>query len=332
MSSFSDRWPFGLPTRLRALPPLGLPVAVLASVACSGATAPSASGRPRHDAPTLPVVAPLVFACVGDTRPPDEDDTAAYPNGVITQIFASIETSEPRPEFVVATGDYMFASNRPEGQAGAQLELYLEARAQYRGPFFPALGNHECTGATSSNCGEEGVDGVTADYAAFLEKLLAPSFTPPGPSAPYYEVRIVAPGEAWDAKLVVIAANAWSTQQAAWLDATLAEPTTYTFVVRHEPAQATTAPGVTPSEAILARHAYTLILVGHSHTYRHSTDRPREVLVGNGGAPLDSKDYGFAVFAQRPDGAIAVDMINWRTGEADAEFHFAVESDGGAAR
>jgi hypothetical protein len=321
MFSSADRWPLVTSASL----------AFLASIACGEASAPSGGRPPRNDAPALSVATPLVFACVGDTRPPDEDDTAAYPSSVITQIFASIEASQPRPAFVVATGDYMFASNRPEGQAGPQLDLYLEARAAYRGPFFPALGNHECTGATSSNCGDEGVDGVTADYAAFLEKLLAPSFAPPGPSEPYYEVRIVAPGEAWSAKLVFVAANAWSSQEAAWLDETLAEPTTYTFVVRHEPADASTAPGVVPSEAILARHPYTLVLVGHSHTYRHSADRPREVLVGNGGAPLDGKDYGFAVVAQRPDGAITVDMINWRTGEADTEFHFAVQPDGGAA-
>ena len=302
------------------------------AIACGEAGSPGAIASQRNDAPTLSITGPLVFACVGDTRPPDEDDTAAYPSSVITQIFAGIEATSPRPAFVVATGDYMFASNGPEGQAGAQLDLYLEARAVYRGPFFPALGNHECTGATSSNCGEEGSDGVTADYAAFLEKLLAPSFTPTGPSDPYYAIRIVAPGQTWSAKLIVVAANAWSSRQSAWLDQALSEPTTYTFVVRHEPATATAAPGVAPSEAILARHPYTLVLVGHTHTYRHSAERPREMLVGNGGAPLDSKDYGFALFVQEPDGAIAVDMIDWRTGQADTEFHFAVEPDGSAAR
>lgn len=321
MFSSIRRWAYGASAVL----------VVPGSVACGERGEPG-SRKPPTIAPTLSVAGPLVFACVGDTRPPDEDDTAAYPSSVISQIFASIEASQPRPAFVVATGDYMFASNRPEGQAGPQLDLYLEARAAYRGPFFPALGNHECTGATSSNCGDEGADGVTANFAAFSEKLLAASFAPPGPSEPYYAVRIVAPGEVWSAKLVVVAANAWSSQQGAWLDETLAEPTTYTFVVRHEPADATTAPGVTPSEAILARHPYTLVLVGHTHTYRHSAERPREVLVGNGGAPLDGKDYGFAVFVQQPGGAIAVDMINWRSGEADEDFHFVVEPNGSVAR
>ena len=53
--------------------------------------------------------------------------------------------------------------------------------------------------------------------------------------------------------------------------------------------------------------------------------------MGNGGAPLDGKDYGFAVFDQRGDGAVVVDMIDWRTGEADPAFHFAVTPDGRAA-
>jgi hypothetical protein len=273
-------------------------------------------------------IARLAFACVGDTRPTDEDDTAAYPTNVVAQIFASIEATAPHPSFVVATGDYVFASNGPSGQAGPQFDLYLRARASFQGPLFPALGNHECTGATSSNCGSEGADGVTANFAAFVEKLLSPLQQ----ADPYYVVRVDGTGGAWTAKFVFVAANAWSSAQSDWLEATLAETTTYTFVVRHEPATATTAPGVLPSEAIMARHPYTLALVGHTHTYRYPASNAREVLVGNGGAPLESKDYGFALFTQRDDGAIVVDMLDWRTREADAEFHFAVNADGTLAR
>jgi hypothetical protein len=81
----------------------------------------------------------------------------------------------------------------------------------------------------------------------------------------------------------------------------------------------------------MARHPYTLAIVGHSHTYGHDRETPRQVLVGNGGAPLSSKDYGFAVFSQRPDGAIEVDMLQWQTLGADPSFHFAVRPDGGPA-
>jgi Calcineurin-like phosphoesterase len=270
------------------------------------------------------IAARLLFACVGDTRPPTEDDTSAYPASVITQIFASIQALEPQPAFAIATGDYVFASNRPDTQAAPQLDIYLEARARFQGAFFPAMGNHECTGATTSNCGSGAQDGVTANYAAFMQKLLAPVQK----SEPYYVIRVDAGDRGWSAKFVFVAANAWSIAQENWLEAALSQATTYTFIVRHEPATAVTAPGVAPSEAIMARHPYTLAIVGHSHTYRHPASNWREVLIGNGGAPLTSKDYGFGLFAQRSDGAVVVDMVQWRTGQTDPDFHFVVEPDG----
>jgi hypothetical protein len=267
----------------------------------------------------------LLFACVGDTRPPIEDDLSEYPTPVIARIFADIEAMRPRPALVFSTGDYVFASSHPgNGAAAAQLDLYLLARRSYSGLLFPTMGNHECTGATNSNCGPDSVGGMSANYVAFLEKMLWPLQKP----EPYYSVRIDARDRTWTAKFVVIAANAWSLAQENWLDSELAKPTTYTFVFRHEPAAATTAPGVLPSEAIMARHPFTLSIVGHRHTYDHVADTPREVIIGNGGAPLASKDFGFGVFKQRGDGAVVVDMVNWATGEIDPEFHFAVTPDG----
>jgi len=53
------------------------------------------------------------------------------------------------------------------------------------------------------------------------------------------------------------------------------------------------------------------------------------VVIGNGGAPLTgSKNYGFAVFSQRSDGAIEVDMIDANTGLTDPSFHFAAKPEG----
>ena len=75
----------------------------------------------------------------------------------------------------------------------------------------------------------------------------------------------------------------------------------------------------------MAQHPYTLALVGHTHTYYHFPGR--EVLVGNGGAPLSgSKNYGFAIVSQRPDLALAVDMIDYASGLADSKFHFVGEA------
>jgi len=269
----------------------------------------------------------LLFAVVGDTRPATVDDTSGYPAEVITTIYADIGSLDPRPALVVSTGDYLFASTPPRGgesQAGPQLDIYLQARARFPGPLFPALGNHECAGGTSSNCGAGAADGVTANYAAFLEKMLAPI----GQTKPYYAIDIAATDATWTAKIVFVAANAWSSEQEAWLERGLSKPSTYTFVIRHEPASATSAPGVTPSEAVMVRHPYTLAIVGHAHTYAHDPETPRQVLVGNGGAPLSSKDYGFAVFSQRTDGAIEVDMLHWQRLTPDRSFHFAVRPDG----
>jgi glycine/D-amino acid oxidase-like deaminating enzyme len=182
------------------------------------------------------------------------------------------------------------------------------------------MGNHECTGATLSNCGTR----VTANYSEFMLRLLAPIEK----AGPYYVVRLDALDGSWSAKIVFVAANAWSSAQERWLDATLSVSTTYTFVVRHEPASDSEAPGVEPSETIMARYPYTLAIVGHDHTYGHYRDSPREVLIGNGGAPLSSKNFGFGVFAQGPDGAIVVDMVDWQSGERDAAFRFAVAPDG----
>jgi hypothetical protein len=265
----------------------------------------------------------LYFAVIGDTRPPSPDDTGSYPTPIITKIFQDVQALSPRPAFVVSTGDYMFASvGSPE--ADKQLDLYLGARAGYAGTTFPAMGNHECTGATASNCGAGSTNGITTNYTSFMQKMLGPIAM----SAPYYSVRVDAPDGSWTSKFVVIAANAWDATQSAWLDGELAKPTTYTFVVRHEGAQANTAPGVTPSEQIMAAHPYTMSIVGHAHTYFHFSGS-REVVVGNGGAPLSTgKNYGFAVVQQRPDNAIQVDMLDWSTLGADTLFRFAVKADG----
>jgi hypothetical protein len=292
-----------------------------ASLAPPAPQSSSQGGRPSgplgNDGGSVPR---LIFACVGDTRPPTEDDTASYPVDVITRIYEDIEALSPRPPFVVSTGDFIFSSSQRGDVAEAQLDLYMHARARYSGMFFPAMGNHECTGATFSNCAYD----PTASYLAFLQRMLAPI----GKALPYYVVRLDALDGSWSAKVVFIAANAWSSAQQSWLEATLSTSTTYTFIVRHEPASDSEAPGVAPSETIMARHPYTLAIVGHDHTYGHYRDSPREVLIGNGGAPLASKSFGFGLFTQAPDGAIVVDVIDWQSGERDGAFHFAVAADG----
>lgn len=266
----------------------------------------------------------LRFAIVGDTRPPSVDDTAGYPKAIITKIWQDVQAESPRPPFAITTGDYVFA--KPYGsQAAAQLDLYLAARAVYGGEAFPSLGNHECTGATASNCGQGNADGVTVNYSTFLSKMLAPL----GVSKPYYAIHVDANDGSWTSKFVFVAANAWDSAQATWLANELAKPTTYTFVVRHEPSTATTAPGVSPSEAIIAKHPYTLKLCGHTHTFEYFSGE-KQVIVGNGGAPLTgSVDYGYVVAAQRADGAIVFREHDYATNAVTKTF--AVKADGSVA-
>ncbi len=268
-------------------------------------------------------VSRLYFAVVGDTRPATVDDTGAYPMAIARKIFQDVQSLDPPPLFGISTGDYVFASPQG-GQAAAQFDLYSYARSAFSGVMFPAMGNHECTGATASNCGAGNADGITDNYTQFLAKMLRPL----GQSKPYYAIEIDSSLDAWTAKFVFVAPNAWDDVQAAWLDATLARPTTYTFIVRHEPKSADTAPGVGPSEAIVARYPHTLTIVGHSHTYARSASD--EVIFGNGGAPLTSPTatYGFGLFEQRPDGSIRVDAIDYAAMQRDGAFAFAITPTG----
>jgi hypothetical protein len=239
-------------------------------------------------------VSRLYFAVVGDTRPADPDDTASYPSAVIQRIYADLEAQSPRPSFVVTTGDYMFAS--PAGTQGQdQIQLYMAAAAQFTGgPIFPVMGNHECTGTTAGNCTFS-----TNNLTAFMNALVKPL----GKTAPYYGLTFQDPGGAWSAKFLMVACNAWDATQQAWLAGQLAQSTTYTFVVRHEPPNIG-APCVPDVDAMLAQSSYTLLIAGHSHTFYHSG---KTLVVGNGGAPISGNTpFGYALIDQQPDGTFVV--------------------------
>ena len=229
---------------------------------------------------------------------------------------------------MVSTGDYQFSSTGSSSTASQQLALYLQARARYSGVQYTAMGNHECTGGDSSNCGSGNTNGITANYTAFMKQLLAPIQK----TLPYYVINIDATDGSWTSKFVFTAANAWDSAQQSWLQTAMAQKTTYTFVIRHEPTESSgNAPGVAPVDSILAQFPYTMLITGHSHTWDSFGDNtPKEVLVGNGGAPLSNtnKNYGFAILSQRSDGAIVGDMIDYQSLQASSEFHFVVTPDG----
>ena len=266
------------------------------------------------------------FAVVGDTRPANEDDVNGYPNAVISGIWADVVALSPPTDFAVSTGDYMFASpSAATPTVDKQLDIYLHARGQYKNAVFAAMGNHECTGATASNCGPGSSSGITLNYAEFMKRMLNPL----GFTTPYYAFTFHATDNSWTAKIVVVAANAWNATQSTWLDTTLAMPTTYTFLIRHESSQTTDAPGVTPSETIIAKYPSTLRIVGHTHTYSHYTSS-HEVVVGNGGAPLTTgANYGYVIVERLASGVIQVTDYDYSTNAQFAQFR--INADGSSA-
>jgi len=274
----------------------------------------------------------LLFAVVGDTRPQNEDDPSGYPTAIITKIFQDIDGLSPRPPFALGTGDYQFSSTGSHATASQQVGIFMQTRQSYSGTFFPAMGNHECgvsgsyTTSDNNNCGPGNPGGVTPNYTAFMSQMLAPL----SKTTPYYSFNVNATDNSWTAKFVVTAANSWTTAQQTWLQTTMAQPTTYTFVVRHEASDATPPlpPGVAGVDAVISSYPYTMLIVGHAHTYYWYYKTPNVVTFGNGGAPLTSKDYGYGLFSQRCDGAIVVDEFDYETNQPDTSFHFVVTPTG----
>jgi hypothetical protein len=252
----------------------------------------------------------LVFAIVGDTRPPGINDTSGYPTAVITKIWQDINAENPKPAFAVTTGDYMFAS-ASGSQAAPQLAMYLQARSNFSNITFPTMGNHECTGAVTSNCTGSG---QSNNFDAYMQHMIQPL----GRSTPYYSVNINSTNGSWTAKFVFVAANAWDTAQQDWLQNTMSQQTTYTFVIRHE-RSSVSSPGTSPSNQIIAQFPYTLLMVGHTHTYE--TVSNRQVVIGNGGAPLTGGvNYGYVIAQQRSDGAIVFQEKDYSSGTVNDTF------------
>jgi hypothetical protein len=246
------------------------------------------------------------FAVFGDVRPSQPDDTANYPTAIITSLFTQIAAHSPN--FVVGTGDYMFVSTSNAPAVDAQLAILLGAEQAFSGPIYHALGNHECTGATASNCpnGNE-----TPNVRGFMSKL-----APAGLTTPYYRVDFDT--GMGSAKLVVIAANAWSQTQADWLEAQLADATAYTFVVRHEAASVTDTNGAVASETIVQKHPLTMELLGHTHRYQKID--PKHIISGNGGAPISSGHYGFVLVDLLTNGNLSVSEVDQATGAVGDTF------------
>ena len=299
---------------------------------------PPRDAGPPTDAGPLPMgtvgpnggtVSSLFFGVLGDSRPAIESSgTAGYPTAIVTRLYQDLEGLSPRPQFAVVTGDYCFANTFSTG-AHQQMGLYLGARQMFSNTVFYAMGNHECTGGTASNCGSGNANGITNNYTAFLSDMLGPL----GQSQPYYSFRVdsTTPG-AWTSKFIFAAPNAWDANQAAFIQSALAQPTTYTFLISHEPPTTTSGPpGLAPLQALIASSPVpvTLHITGHSHTYYHSRGT-NTVTIGLGGAPPSgSYDYGYLTVTQLATGDIEVAEYGYMSGTRGDIFR--LHADGSAA-
>ncbi len=305
-------------------------------------------GNIHLPSPTLAprTLSTLAFGMVGDTRPPTST-TGHYPsttNTVIRSVFSGFQ-AQGIP-LAVGSGDYAFSSTSA-GSAVPQYDDYMSARSLFSGTFLPTMGNHECNGFTDGNCPVGSFTGMAQDY---INTIVQPTT---GQSNPYYSALYTAADGSWSAKFVFIAANAWDSTQNTWLANTLAVPTTYTFTIRHEPSNDTRAPGTTPSESLISSSfgsgGLTLSITGHTHLVQlpggtqpygdsFGSTQAYEIIVGNGGAPLDAgPTYGYAVATRRAgDGAIVTQMYEAADSSAnpitpnvpDPNFRFAVNPNG----
>ncbi len=275
----------------------------------------------------------LAFGMVGDTRPPFYDLTSSYPTQTIQAIYGDLRAVSPSIGFVISPGDYMFASPFL-GQADPQAQLYLNAALIFDGgQTYPSLGNHECDySVTSANCAGQTTN---PNFNAYLNTLLGGLGLP---SAPYFAVFFQSSDHTrpWTAKFIFSAPNAWDDAQNTWLGEAFAIPTTYTFLVRHEPStNAGGAPGVAPSEAVAAANPLTLKLTGHSHSFSYDPAN-HEVINGLGGAALDTGytgTFGYVVCRQRADDAVQCSLFDYDTNQVSNQpaSVFAVNPDGSAA-
>jgi hypothetical protein len=315
---------------------IGLSFVIVALAACaaqnssnpggddgSGSNPGGGSGSGSGSGSNVTKTSDLVFAVVGDTRPSSIDDTSNYPTAVITKIFQDIESASPKVQFAIGTGDYQFASTSGSEQQ-PQLNKYMTARAGFSGSFYPAMGNHECTGYTASNCGSGNPDGITTNMTDFISTMLSPI----GQSNPYYVENVAAPDNSWTAKFVFIACNAWTSAQASWLSQQLAISTTYTFVIRHESVADMAETKCAASQTTVNANPLTLLIVGHTHEYSHESN-DKEIINGIGGAPLTGNiNFGYTIIARNSDGTLTVTTYDYQSGSVIDTFKIKADGTG----
>lgn len=281
-------------------------------------------------------VSSLYFGVLGDTRPQNQDDNAGYPTAIINKIYSDMEGLNPRPQFILTTGDYQY--DTPGMKTGSQYNSSIQigdyqaaASAWTGGPIFSVMGNHECDGYTAHNLNLSTgqCNGVAStNYAAWFSAFVQPL----GYALPYYTVPIRASDDSWTANFVIVACNAWSSTQQTWLQSQLNLGATYTFIVQHEDPTSTTGPCVDAVNTLLASATYTALIVGHVHQfcsgslstiapceYPWQTGAPKGFVVGNGGASTENDGY---VLVQQTGSTFTVTDYDYSTNAPVSTFTF----------
>jgi hypothetical protein len=247
----------------------------------------------------------LFFAMHGDTRPPDCDQTGAYPTDIIRSIFQ--REHDLGVQFAVDLGDHMFVCNNSVDEAQTQMKMYMDASQLLGKTTFMTMGNHECAGGNM--CSSTANDANSTVYRQALAPIAA---------LPYYSFDVMT--SSGKATFVIVADNFWDGAQQQWLEATLTRADAearYTIVARHHPIDNKDLQNPQMWQVIRA-HKYTLFLTGHSHVYSHDTwldPSGRTLRLGVGGAPLASGQsfYGFGAVQQNADGSLAVTIYDQAT-------------------
>jgi len=200
--------------------------------ACSPTTGAPVTGRVGADGG---IVSRLLFAVVGDTRPPPSTTPAAIRRMSSPRSTRASTLSNPAGDGPL-DGRLHVRVGSPRGgdsQAGPQLDIYMQARARSPAPSF---GARQTTSAPAQRARTAAADrrrddGETTSPSSSRcsGRSERPTPTTRSTSSRWTPV---------DGEVVFVAANAWSGAQEAWLDPPR-EAEHVHLRGRHEPASAT---------------------------------------------------------------------------------------------
>jgi hypothetical protein len=283
----------------------------------AGQPPPDLAGLPQGGAigPTGGSVDRLYFGFTGDTRP--AMCGTSYPQMIIDNIFTQM--AQQGVQFAVDQGDHMFncgSGNVAFADAKTQMGYYMTSTQLLGKQVFMTMGNHECSGSSSTLCSTATSYGTNPNFTAFMDALA------PVSTKPYYRVDVAT--KSGLAAFIMVADDAWDSAQEQWLTTQLTDADAhakYTFVSKHHPDGNTDHPEFQTIYNLVLQHKYTLFLTGHSHLFRRSYTDARALVIGCGGAPLAGGNfYGYGTALQGPDDRIYVNVYDQATGNVMEHF------------